>query len=100
MIGAKQSQLQSRAATIAAGFSGEVVESVASIGGGSMPGETLPSAAISLSTDDPDALAGRLRTGTPRVFPIIRDGAVLIDVRTVLPRQDASLAAAIHAASS
>jgi hypothetical protein len=33
--------------------------------------------------------------GAPRVFPVIRDGAVLIDLRTVQSGQDELLARAI-----
>lgn len=99
MIATDTALLQQRAQQIVASSRGIVVSSTASIGGGSLPGETLQSAAILLESSDPDTLARHLRLGNPRVFPIIRDGAVMIDMRTVLPRQDRSLARAISDAS-
>ena len=95
MIGATQESLATRAPFIAEPLGLAVVRSIASIGGGSLPGETLPSAAIRIDSDHADTLASSLRTGTPRVFPYIRDGAVMLDLRTVLPEQDQALAAAI-----
>lgn len=100
MIAADVSQLEGRAKEIATKLDVNVVSSVASVGGGSLPGETLPSVALELVDENPDALARRLRTGTPRVFPIIRDDAVLVDMRTVLPRQDESLWHAIRNAQA
>jgi L-seryl-tRNA(Ser) seleniumtransferase len=60
----------------------------ATVGGGSLPGETLPSVALSLGNTQPDECARRLRLGSPPVFARIEDGALLIDLRTVLPEHD------------
>jgi L-seryl-tRNA(Ser) seleniumtransferase len=79
-------------------FELEVVRIETSIGGGSLPGEAIPSVALSIETVSPDEFAARLRTGTPRVIPFIRNGRVLVDMRTILPGQDASLAKALAAA--
>ncbi|MCA9861336.1 MAG: hypothetical protein KC438_16540, partial [Thermomicrobiales bacterium] len=66
----------------------DVVDTMASIGGGTTPMEMLPSHAICISNVDAERLARRLRMGTPRIFPIIRDRDVLIDLRAVQPAQD------------
>jgi L-seryl-tRNA(Ser) seleniumtransferase len=99
------------------GISAEVIEGQSTIGGGSLPGETLPTTLLALTasssqsnhvhttnTDSAapasplDALAARLRAGeTPVVARILRDKLVL-DPRTVLPEQDAALLAALRAA--
>ncbi len=98
MIAATVDELDTRARRIAEWRKLAVMPSVASVGGGSLPGETLPSRAIRIETPHPDELARTLRTGKPRVFPYIRDGALLIDVRTVLPEQDSELVTALERA--
>ncbi len=91
-------ELRNRAEAICVGNGASILDSTSSIGGGSLPGETLPSVAIALATPHADELERRLRMGTPRVFPIIRDGSVLIDMRTVLSHQDTALTKAIRQA--
>ena len=77
-----------------------VAEVRSTIGGGSLPGQQQPSAAIVL--DPPgvavDELARRLRTGSPGVFGRIEDDRLLLDLRTVLPEQDDDVAHAVAAA--
>jgi L-seryl-tRNA(Ser) seleniumtransferase len=57
------------------------------VGGGSLPGEDLPTVCVSLRarSGDPsaDEMAARLRTYTPPVFGRIREDAILFDPRTV-----------------
>ena len=77
-----------------------VVESRSAIGGGSLPGETLPSVALridcaALGAGPDDALA-RLRSGKDAVIGRIEDGRVLLDPRTVLPEEDEAVAAAVR----
>ncbi len=98
MIGATVDELSIRARKIARQTGFAVVDSTASIGGGSLPGETMPSIALKFEVAHPDQVAQALRSGTPSVFPIIRDGAVLIDLRAVQPEQDGSLIQALRAA--
>lgn len=89
--------LENRARTwaVAVGEIASVITTEAVVGGGSLPGKTLPSFAIALDDPAPDALAARLRLGTPHVVPRIVDGRVAVDARTVLPGQDDGLIAAI-----
>ena len=82
-----------------AGASGvSVVETAATIGGGSLPGETLPSAAIALRCGSAARLLTRLRMGDPCVIGRVAEGAVLLDIRAVEPHRDLGLARAIAAA--
>jgi L-seryl-tRNA(Ser) seleniumtransferase len=88
------------------GVSADITETRASVGGGSLPGETLASWAVALrpvSGESADGLAQRLRvgdaTGASRgVFGRIEEGRVMLALRTVLPEDDAALADAVISA--
>ena len=75
-----------------------VADGVTMVGGGSMPGESLPTHLLSIRATDASELARRLRTGKPPVIGRIQDGALLFDPRTVLPGQDRELVAALQSA--
>jgi L-seryl-tRNA(Ser) seleniumtransferase len=55
------------------------------VGGGSLPGFELDSWAVALRAPRAAALAAALRAGGVPVLGLVRDGAVLLDVRTLLP---------------
>ncbi|MFN8232361.1 MAG: L-seryl-tRNA(Sec) selenium transferase [Actinomycetota bacterium] len=65
------------------------------VGGGSMPGASLPSWAVGVRVPDPPAFAGRLRIGPPPVCCRVEDDRVMFDLRTVFPGQVDDLARAI-----
>jgi L-seryl-tRNA(Ser) seleniumtransferase len=99
MIAADLEGLRQRAETLAqrlrrvAGV--DVVATQATIGGGSLPGETLPSFGLAIAGRSADGLLGRLRRGDPSVVGRIEGGRVILDLRTVDPEHDADLVAAI-----
>lgn len=72
---------------------GTVVASEAVPGAGSAPGTAIPSVAVSLPGDHLAAL----RAAAPPIIGRTRDGATLLDLRTVHPSDDAHLAAAVAA---
>jgi L-seryl-tRNA(Ser) seleniumtransferase len=74
-----------------------VVDSLATIGGGSLPGDTMPSVALRVPSNAPSRDAKRLRLGEPAVVGRIEDEALLVDLRTVDPSDDAQLLAALRA---
>jgi L-seryl-tRNA(Ser) seleniumtransferase len=74
----------------------ERVEST--IGGGSLPGQTLPSWALIVRGPAPQRLLAALRGGTPAVIGRVVDDAVALDLRTVDPEDDAALADAVREA--
>ncbi|MBP6786133.1 MAG: L-seryl-tRNA(Sec) selenium transferase [Candidatus Promineofilum sp.] len=59
------------------------------VGGGSLPGESLPTRVVAVTAADigPDELAARLRNAPTPVIARIHDGRLLLDPRTVLPDQ-------------
>ena len=61
------------------------------VGGGSLPGETLPTRLVAIQTPSPDDVARRLRLGHPPVVGRIERDQLLLDPRTVLPEQDDDL---------
>ena len=71
----------------------------AQIGGGTLPQSVIPSVTIDLShkTLKPQDFATKLREHTIPVIGYIARGKLKLDLRTIFPRQDAELAAAIRA---
>lgn len=104
MIAAMPDSLHARAARLVEQIGhahAEVAPCTSAIGGGSLPGETLPSFAVALRGGQPDALAHALRHGEPPVVGRIADGRLLLDMRTVLEEQEDALAQAVqHALTS
>jgi L-seryl-tRNA(Ser) seleniumtransferase len=78
----------------------EVVRTDSVLGGGTTPGTTLPSFAVSLEMDgtSADDLAARLRVGEPPIVARIRERRVLFDLRTVPQDGDAWIPEAVRAA--
>lgn len=70
---------------------GEVVLGESTVGGGSLPGETLPTYLLALSPGSPNQTLERLRRQNPPVIARAQEDRVLLDPRTVLPEQDATL---------
>jgi L-seryl-tRNA(Ser) seleniumtransferase len=78
----------------------EIVAGTSAIGGGSAPGVGLPTWLVALAKDglSPAALEVQLRGRTPPIIARIENGRLLLDLRTVLPEQDALLAALLTSA--
>ena len=68
------------------GFNTEVLDGQSTIGGGSLPGETLPTKLVALTVDKPDAFLTKLRSGEPPVVARIENDHVVFDPRTVNDR--------------
>ena len=89
-------ELRERTERLRARVGGEVVASVAVVGGGGAPELRLPSVALAL----PEEYARPLRTGDPAVVGRIDRGRLLLDLRTVPTGADAELADAIRAVTA
>ena len=66
------------------------------VGGGSLPGYSVPSAELVVPITSPGRAAAQLRMGQPPVFCRMEDGALVFDLRTVPPASDDRLARAIR----
>lgn len=89
MISMKQEQVKVRAEAWQDALGrGEVVESKSTIGGGSLPGESLPTYVLALDVKSPDKFMAKLRASNPPLIARTENNRVLLDPRTVLPEQD------------
>jgi L-seryl-tRNA(Ser) seleniumtransferase len=70
---------------------GEIIEGVSTVGGGSLPGAQLPTFVLALDFEKPDVFLARLRRARPAIVARVEDERVLIDPRTVLPKQEGAL---------
>ncbi len=70
---------------------GEVLESRATVGGGSLPEETLPTFVLALSPQSPQKFLQRLRGLNPPIIARIENDKVMLDPRTVLPEQEGAI---------
>ena len=78
----------------------DVVDTVAFVGGGSLPQQGLRSVAVTIraAATSTETLAGRLRAGYPSVIGRISEGRLLLDMRTVHDREAAVVTAAVRKA--
>jgi len=109
MLGTPLAELKQRAGTLAERLrtidtlaSVAVAEDVAYVGGGSLPDQKMTAWVVEIAARDfGDAeLAHRLRIGEPAVMSRVRDGKVVLDLRTVFPEQEETLVVAVHKATS
>ncbi|MGH9485344.1 MAG: L-seryl-tRNA(Sec) selenium transferase, partial [Terriglobales bacterium] len=98
MVAAAAAGLEQRTRRLHAQLPGTLHATVepgqAVVGGGARPGETLPTWLIAL----PQGLAAALRAGDPPVVARVERKRCLVDLRTVMPEEEAGLVAAIAAA--
>jgi len=70
---------------------GEVVESESTVGGGSLPDESMPTYVLSLNVKSADRLLKKLREANPPIIARTENDKVLLDPRTVILEQDQTL---------
>ncbi len=75
---------------------GLVVENEATVGGGSLPGESFPSYVLELNPKSPDKYLKKLRGQVPPVIARTENDKVLLDPRTVFPEQEKALLKALR----
>lgn len=109
MIAAHPDAVQARALSWSGALTGatnaktSVLPSRAAVGGGSLPGETLPSWTLSVVPQNgaaPESLLAALRNQPIPVIARIVEDTVRLDPRTVLPDQDETVLRAIVASLS
>ena len=102
MISTPASDIKTRATSWQSGleFPSSVEESRSTVGGGSLPGETLPSWVLSIDCQNlsPEDVMRHLRESDTPVIARIEDDRVLLDPRTVLPEEDGLMLDALRSA--
>jgi len=83
---------------VSVGLRADVIAGVSAVGGGSAPGGDLPTWLIGLEKEGltAAALEAQLRQLNPAVIARIDRDRVVLDLRTVLPDQDAGLSNALQ----
>jgi L-seryl-tRNA(Ser) seleniumtransferase len=81
------------------GFKAELTPGESVIGGGATPEQSIPTWLIAIECADEGAAQKRLRAHDPPVIARIEEKRLLLDLRTVLPEEEAELAAALQALS-
>ncbi len=105
MLAMPLSSIEDRARRLAerlrnAGVTCDTAAGMSTIGGGSLPGETLATCLVRVSAASPDALLAGLREGDPVVIARIADDRVCLDPRTIAAHEDDALLAAVLAAQA
>jgi L-seryl-tRNA(Ser) seleniumtransferase len=104
MLGRKLGEIDEQAQRIAEALGGlckaakiSLVDGVSQMGGGSLPGQDLPTRLVAVQPADTSAqeLGAKLRRGNPPVFTRISDERLLIDPRTLLPGDEEQLITAV-----
>jgi L-seryl-tRNA(Ser) seleniumtransferase len=67
---------------------GEVIDGRSTVGGGSLPGETLPTSLLALKIPNPDGFLANLRGMDPPLIARIENDRVVFDPRTILEGQE------------
>ncbi|MBI3162156.1 MAG: L-seryl-tRNA(Sec) selenium transferase [Chloroflexi bacterium] len=67
---------------------GEIVKGESTVGGGSLPNESIPTVLLSLSVKSPDKFLKKLRGQNPPIIARTENDKILLDPRTVLPEQE------------
>ncbi len=103
MIGLSIEGIEARAASWVErleqlGTRAEVIPGLSTVGGGSLPGQTLPTRLVALQHPAPDSLAQRLRMGDPAIVGRIEAGQYILDPRTVLAGEEPDLLSALEQA--
>jgi L-seryl-tRNA(Ser) seleniumtransferase len=70
---------------------GSIIAGQSTIGGGSLPGETLSTSLLALPAASSNRFLQRLRQADPPIIARLQDDLVLLDPRTVLPEQEDQL---------
>ncbi len=95
MISMPIAEIESRARCWAEAWGGEVVDGQSTIGGGSLPGETLPTKLAALSARSPNRFLAELRAAPVPVIARVEGDRVVFDPRTVKETEEGDLSKAV-----
>ncbi len=98
MVAADNDRVRARAASWAeaAGEHARVVAATTMVGGGSLPGQGVPTWVVEVSVPGVERLHQLLRTGEPAIVGRIERGALMLDPRTVGEDDDGDVKGVLH----
>lgn len=96
MISRSPDEIAAKAKRWAEQAGGRAVPGESTVGGGSLPGASLPTTLLAIEAPSPQDFMARLRQADPPVIARVSGGRVLLDPRTVLPEQETDLLAALR----
>ena len=100
MIRQSADEVRARALRLAEKIPGARLEPGHSVlGGGSTPEQSIPTWLVAIETPNAQSMLDKLRRWTPPVIGRIANDRLLLDLRTVLPDEEADLAAGLQALS-
>jgi L-seryl-tRNA(Ser) seleniumtransferase len=70
---------------------GDIESGLSTVGGGSLPDESIPTFLLSLNVKSPDKFLKALRKNNPPIIARAEQDKILLDPRTVLPEQEGTL---------
>ena len=73
----------------------EILKGESVVGGGSLPGQTLPTFNLAIKTDNPIRFNAKLRSNDPPIVARVMDDMVIFDPRSVLPEEDEFLISSV-----
>src|ERR1700685_2461255 len=98
MMRLSKDEIGQRVATVAerikaSGLSLEVLDGESVIGGGAAPSAVLPTRLLAITCEgsSADELSSSLRVADPPIIARVEEGRVLLDLRTVFPKQDEAI---------
>ena len=76
----------------------QILDGDSVVGGGAAPSSVLPTRLLALTHAEmsADELSARLRTSDPAIIARVEEGRVLLDLRTVFPEQDSTIASILR----
>jgi L-seryl-tRNA(Ser) seleniumtransferase len=97
MIARPLEQIKSEADSLAVqwqemGLNAAVIDGQSTVGGGSLPGTSMPTYLVAIESENLEDLSAFLRANAPPIIGRIRDGRLLFDLRTILYDQRHELA--------
>ncbi len=97
MISAEEEEIKRRALEWQLSIDSEVARGSTAIGGGSMPGQMLPTWRLQISVKhDAEEISKWMRNYQARIIGRIEEHQLCLDPRTVMPHEDATVSAALR----
>lgn len=100
MISMPLDDIEARAGRWAEAWGGAVIDGQSTVGGGSLPGETLPTRLAAINISSPNKFLAALRSASTPVIARVEGDLVVLDPRTVGEREEEEMMRVVSSALS